>query len=340
MKGKFGKRFTEHRKVLRAGCGLVAAAVLLSGSFYIYDTRGAVAELPVIVDGMDVVIEDEQVPLASAPKKKTEKIKPTTKTTKKKVKMKKAAKKTYSKVVSKKTTNDSKVTNYTDRKVTTKTKVTTTVTEKYKKKSKTKTVITKVKTEGTIVTEWKSGSSSSGKSSGFATADELVTTETSDAPVKKTLPVATTIAKADANVRDAFIKMGFTIQVDSSVGYTGKFNAQARTITMRKENDDAVYHELGHFLMFLYMGNAENDGGIKGRNAYAAEKGLYSGFNQAYVAQNASEYMAESYYDYCMNNAKLKATRPQTYALIEEAVSRVDDTLVARYQKLYASVWK
>ena len=54
----------------------------------------------------------------------------------------------------------------------------------------------------------------------------------------------------DSRVLNAFTKLGFTVKVDSSVSYSGHFDARTRTITM-KQMDDTIYHELGHFLAFM-----------------------------------------------------------------------------------------
>lgn len=343
LKGKLVTKLMEHRRIVRTGCGLMAAAVLLSGGFYIIrSSRDAGPALPVIVDGGNIVINDEEVPLAQAPT--VQKLKPVTKKTVKKVKLKKASDRTYTKSLGKKIETKTTTANYPDKTVKTVVKTTTNTAEKYKKNGKIKRVVTTVKTETTIITTMKEEeltlTSETARMADTDMEEVRETSVTSNVPVRKTLAAAAALPKADANVRDAFVKLGFTLQVDSTVGYTGKFNASTRSITMRKEGDDAVYHELGHFLMFLYLGNAENDGGADGKSAYAAEQGLYNGVNKAYVNQNASEYLAESYHDYCLDKAGLKARRPQTYALIEKAVSMVDDALIAKYQKIYGSIWK
>lgn len=329
MKSKWVSKLLENRKVVRTGCGLMAAVVLLSGGFYIYNSQESIPELPVIVEEDGVIISDEEVPLASAPTvKKTTKTKKSTK----KVKMSTASTKTYSKKLPTTTKTTTTTKNSATETVKTVVKTTTSVVEKYTKKSKVKKVVTTVKTETTVTTTKKAVTAT--KAATNSTPNAAVTSST---PVHKTLMVSTAIPKADANVRDAYAKLGFTLQVDSTVGYSGKFDARARTITMRKENDDAIYHELGHFLMF--MAN-RMDEGTEAKNIYTAEKALYTGFNKSYVNQNAQEYFAESYRDYCTERAALQASRPQTYAMIEKALGMVTDAQVAKYQKIYAPIWK
>lgn len=347
MKGKLISKLLENRKIVRTGCGLMAAVVLLSGGMYIYDTQNSSEwALPVIVEGDGVSIEDEEVPLGTAPDVKTTK---KTKTTRKKVKLKKANKKTYTKKLATKVKTKTKTQKKSDRTIKTVTKTTTATTEQYKKKQKFKTVITKVTTETTVTTTMKATKTPSTTKPATGTTTTPSTTKpatgtttpsggTSTTVVQKTLSDSDLIMatpKVDANVRNAFIQLGFSVKIDSTVGYSGLFSAKSKSITMRKENDDAIYHELGHFLMFTYVQNTDNDGGAKGKMAYAQEKSLYTGFNSAYVNQDASEYMAESYRDYCTDPVKLQSERPKTYELIKEAVEGVTDAKVAKFKAIY-----
>ena len=135
----------------------------------------------------------------------------------------------------------------------------------------------------------------------------------------------------DSRVLNAFTKLGFTVKVDSSVSYSGHFDARTRTITM-KQMDDTIYHELGHFLAFM-AGNM--DTGSKFASVYSREKGMVTGYNKAYVTQNASEYFAESVKDYMLNPGSLKAQRPNTYKAIEKALSMVTEQQIELYKGFY-----
>lgn len=147
---------------------------------------------------------------------------------------------------------------------------------------------------------------------------KTVTTTTKSTVVKKYVKVNKVAPKANKKVRDAFNKLGLKIYVNSTVkNYTGYFNARDRKITLIA-SDNTVYHELGHFLAFV-VGNADQTAAFK--KIYNAEKSKVTAFNKAYVTQNASEYFAESFKDYTMNNSKLKSTRPKTYAAIKSALS-------------------
>ena len=135
----------------------------------------------------------------------------------------------------------------------------------------------------------------------------------------------------DNRVLNAFTKLGFTVKVDSSVSYSGHFDARTRTITM-KQMDDTIYHELGHFLAFM-AGNM--DTGSKFSSVYSSEKGMVTGYNKAYVTQNASEYFAESVKDYMLNPGSLEAQRPNTYKAIEKALSMVTEQQIELYKGFY-----
>ena len=72
---------------------------------------------------------------------------------------------------------------------------------------------------------------------------------------------------------------------------------------------------------------------------YNEEKGKYTAINKAYATQNSAEYFAQSFRDYTENPAALKASRPQTYAAIQQALSRVTDAQVANLLRVYRAVW-
>lgn len=166
---------------------------------------------------------------------------------------------------------------------------------------------------------------------------KTVTATTKSTVVKKYVKVNKVAPKANKKVRDAFNKLGFKIYINSTVkNYTGYFNARDRKITLIA-SDNTVYHELGHFLAFV-VGNADQTAAFK--KIYNAEKSKVTAFNKAYVTQNASEYFAESFKDYTLNNSKLKSTRPKTYAAIKSALSKLTNAQVAKIQKIYGPLWK
>lgn len=142
--------------------------------------------------------------------------------------------------------------------------------------------------------------------------------------------------RMDSRVLSAFDKLGFKMNVDSTVSYAGYFDAKTRRIILRKE-DQTVYHELGHFLAFV-TGNIDKSASFN--SVYAQEMSKYTGANKAYATQNSSEYFAESVKDYMLNAAELRSSRPQTYAAVEDALNKLTDAQIAKVQKIYGPVWK
>lgn len=307
-------------KKIAGGCAAVALAVIIGGTSLMQQAT-TVPELPTYQDPvMEVSVEEEETPLASKPTVKT---KTSKKTTKKNVKLSKAATKTYSKKLPTKKKTTSKTSTSKTQKVVTKTTVTTAQTEKYTKKSKTKVVTT---TTTTTVT---------------TTTTKLATTSTSKtsnttAKGKYEVSISKIAPKADARVLSAYQTLGFKVYVDSTVSYSGYFDAKTRSITLKAE-DDTIYHELGHFLAFI-AGNVDKASDFAA--VYSKEKNSYSGVNKTYVTQNASEYFAESYRDYVLNAGVLKTSRPNTYASLTSALNKVTTAQITKLQKLYAAIWK
>ena len=153
---------------------------------------------------------------------------------------------------------------------------------------------------------------------------------------KHEVSVTAVAGKMDSRVISAFQRLGFKVYVDSSVNYSGYFDARSRSITM-KETSDATYHELGHFLAFI-AGNVDKSSSFQA--VYNAEKANVTSFNKAYVTQNASEYFAESVRDYILNNASLKSSRPQTYAAVQAALNQITDAQITKIEKIYGPFWK
>ena len=135
----------------------------------------------------------------------------------------------------------------------------------------------------------------------------------------------------DNRVLNAFTKLGFVVKVDSSVSYSGHFDARTGTITMKKM-DETIYHELGHFLSFIadYADESAEFASI-----YHSEKAKVTGYNKAYVTQNAAEYFAESVKDYVLNPGSLQSQRPKTYKAVVNALSKVTANQIEMYKSFY-----
>lgn len=320
MKKKSIKEFFRQKKVA-AGC-VAAAVIIAAGSFGInWQSQDAVVFPSYIDPVIETSLTGDDTPLASKPKVTTKK-KTSTKTTKKKVKLKKASKKSYTKKLptKHKTSTKTKKANKTTT-VRTKKVVKTATTEKYTKKSKQKVVTKKVTTTVTTTTTVAAGAQAFAHTSAVSASNTSYTVSN----------IASVAPRMDSRVLNAFTKLGFTVKVDSSVSYSGHFDARTRTITM-KQMDDTIYHELGHFLAFM-AGNM--DTGSKFASVYSREKGMVTGYNKVYVTQNASEYFAESVKDYMLNPGSLEAQRPNTYKAIEKALSMVTEQQIELYKGFY-----
>ena len=297
MKKKSIKEFFRQKKVA-AGC-VAAAVIIAAGSFGInWQSQDAVV-FPSYTDPViETSLTGDDTPLASKPKVPT-KQKTSTKTKK-----------------------ENKTTTVQTKKV-----VKTATTEKYTKKSKQKVVTKKVTTTVTTTTTVAAGAQAFANTSAVSTSN----TSTADSASYTVSNIASVAPRMDSRVLNAFTKLGFTVKVDSSVSYSGHFDARTRTITM-KQMDDTIYHELGHFLAFM-AGNM--DTGSKFASVYSSEKGMVTGYNKAYVTQNASEYFAESVKDYMLNPGSLEAQRPNTYKAIEKALSMVTEQQIELYKGFY-----
>lgn len=298
----------------KAGALVLATAIVLGGGTYVYNQQNPVPELVTYIDEDSVVqIQEDETPLASPQVTKSTK---TTKSTKK-ISLKSAASKTYArkgKTTTKKKTTKTKSAKKT---VTTETVTVTSITNNYKKGSKINTQVTTVKTTVTKTTVTN-------------TAAPVTT------PVTNGTVAVTQIAPAaDKRVLNAFQKLGFQVIIQSGVPYSGLCDAETRTITL-KQADETVYHELGHFLAFV-AGNIDTSAAFQ--QIFQNEKSKYTAYDKGYVLQNSAEYFAQSFRDYTENPAALKASRPQTYAAIQQALSRVTDAQVANLLRVYRAVW-
>lgn len=320
------KRITELLKKRRVAAGLTAIVLAVAvGSVAVVQQKSQIPELPVYTDPeMETNIEEEETPLADKPVVKTTTSK---KTTTKKVKMKKAAAKTYTKELPATSTTSKKTAQTSSASVVTQTTVVKKVEEKYTKKSKVKVVTTVATTTVTTTTTAKAGAS---------TAVNSATTVNNNSGVTGTVEVGQLAPKEDSRVLTAYRTLGFKVNVDPSVSYSGYFNARNRQITLKKANE-TIYHELGHFIAFI-AGNVDTTSEFKA--IYNQEKSLYTAYNKAYVTQNSSEYFAESAKEYVLNPGALKAARPKTYEAVRSAVESITDERIAKIQKYYGAIWK
>ena len=313
------KKITELLKKRRVAAGLTAIVLAVAvGSVSVVQQKSQIPELPVYTDPeMETNIEEEETPLADKPVVKTTTSK---KTTTKKVKMKKAAAKTYTKELPATSTTSKKTAQTSSASVVTQTTVVKKIEEKYTKKSKVKVVTTVATTTVTTTTTAKAGASTVNNNSG----------------VTGTVEVGQLAPKEDSRVLTAYRTLGFKVNVDPSVSYSGYFNARNRQITLKKVNE-TIYHELGHFIAFI-AGNVDTTSEFK--TIYNQEKSLYTAYNKAYVTQNSSEYFAESAKEYVLNPGALKAARPKTYEAVRSAVESITDERIAKIQKYYGAIWK
>ena len=320
------KKITELLKKRRVAAGLTAIVLAVAvGSVAVVQQKSQVPELPVYTDPeMETNIEEEETPLADKPVVKTTTSK---KTTTKKVKMKKAAAKTYTKELPATSTTSKKTAQTSSASVVTKTTVVKKIEEKYTKKSKVKVVTTVATTTVTTTTTAKAGAS---------TGVNSATTVNNNSGVTGTVEVGQLAPKEDSRVLTAYRTLGFKVNVDPSVSYSGYFNARNRQITLKKANE-TIYHELGHFIAFI-AGNVDTTSEFK--TIYNQEKSLYTAYNKAYVTQNSSEYFAESAKEYVLNPGALKAARPKTYEAVRSAVESITDERIAKIQKYYGAIWK
>ena len=323
MKRKIAE-ILRHKKIA-AGCTAAALALIIGSVAVVQDSK--VPELPTYTDPvMEVTLEEEETPLASAPTVKT-----TTKkdTSTKKVTMKSASKKTYTKKLptTKKTTTATS--NTAKAVIETETTVSKAVTEKYTKKSKIKTVTTVTTTTVTTTTTEKTAAASSSGSNLTVSSSGTANKGKYSAEITQVAPMM------DSRILNAYTKLGFTVEVDSSVSYAGHFDAATRKIVLQHA-DNTIYHELGHFVAFI-SGNTDKSSAFQ--SIYSQEKSKFTGINKVYVTQNSSEYFAESVKDYILQPSVLKSGRPQTYQAVSDAFNKITDAQVTKIQTVYGPIW-
>ena len=322
-KERFRRLF--EKTAVKAGTMMLAAALVLGSGAWYESRQIPVPEHVSYVDMEDQIqVEEEAVPLA---KPKVTKSVKTTKSTKK-IRMSRKSKKTYSKKGATKKKTTTKKTSTSKATTTTKTEKATTVTDKYKKGSYIRTQITAVKTTVTKTVVQKEASAKKTSATKKTSAQEQV---------KAGTYAASALApKADKKLLQAYEELGFKVTVNPKVSYSGYFNSKDQMITVKK-SDGTVYHELGHFLAFI-AGNMDVSAEFKA--VYNAEKSKYTASDKAYVLSSSAEYFAESYRDYVENPAELKKQRPQTFAAVQEALSRVTDDRISKIWKTYSVIWK
>ena len=240
------------------------------------------------VEGDEILISEEEVPLGPGGDTKTTTTSSSKKSVKKK-KQKKEAKK--SKVVTKKKTK--RVTSsqvMPQASVVTETTTVTTQKKKYTKGSKILKITTIINT----------------------------TVKTSTTPIEQgEVDIMYAAKKADSRLLKRFKDQGYKYVIDTGCASTGLFSSRNRQITLRYQSD-VVYHELGHYLAYTI---GRQDITEEFQSIYNEEKENYTGGNKLYVTQNASEYFAESYRDYVTRSTELKTKRPKTYAYLTRVLN-------------------
>ena len=327
---KLAMKEALRKKLTKAGALTLAAVVAMGGGVTYYNSQNQVPELITYVDtDGSIEIPDEDVPLAAPKVTRSTKTKKTTK----KIKMKKASKKTYKKAGKTVTKKKKKVKSSKKNVTTTETLTATNVTNAYKKGSKIDTRVTTVKT--TVIKTVAPIGTAAATGTATTTATKATTAGTASAAQNGEIAITQIAPLVSGNVTSAFQKLGFKIVINSGVSYSGLCDARTRTVTLKRA-DNTVYHELGHFVAFV-AGNIDTSSAFQ--SIYNREKSLYTDYNKSYVLSSSSEYFAESYKNYILNPTQLKNSRPETYAAIENALSRVTDAQASRILSVYGALW-
>ncbi len=336
--------------LLKTGAVVMASAIVLTSSYWSEVFRNDVtfessAELPVFTDPDDsptITINEDQTPFPPAPTvvdKTTKKSKTT-----RKIKLKEKSKRTYTKKTQgkKQTSTTKKVSG--NETTTIITEVSTSLASKFTKGSNINKQVTTVTTVTTTMVQEAAPSegvvlmdtaAANAASAAAPAVQNTATTQTTLASSSGQVSISSVAPRVDSRVANAYTKLGFTINVNPSVNYSGVFDARSRSITLKKVGDTS-YHELGHFLAFI-AGNVDKASAFQ--QIFEQEKGQYTEYNKSYVCQNSSEYFAESFKNYTLDPNALRASRPLTFSAIESALNSVTDTQVARVQTVYRSVW-
>lgn len=145
---------------------------------------------------------------------------------------------------------------------------------------------------------------------------------------------------ADSGVLNAFDKLGFKYAYDPNITeFTGKFSSKEHRIIVKREEDNCIYHELGHFVAWT-AGNVDYQKEWKA--IYDKEKNKVTFYNKGYVTRNPHEYFADAYKDYVLHRSSLSSTRPATYKYVKAAVAKVNAMTSVDFEKIhkmYDAMW-
>lgn len=145
---------------------------------------------------------------------------------------------------------------------------------------------------------------------------------------------------ADSGVLNAFDKLGFKYAYDPNITeFTGKFSSKEHRIIVKREEDNCIYHELGHFVAWT-AGNVDYQKEWKA--IYDKEKNKVTFYNKGYVTRNPHEYFADAYKDYVLHRSSLSSTRPATYKYVKAVVAKVNAMTSADFEKMhkaYDAIW-
>lgn len=350
-----------NRKKIRTGClALLAAGAVAAAGIYGQFTQ--LPELPEIVDPiLETNLEEEETPLAGAPKV-TIKTTRTTKTTKKTVKLKKKAARTYTKDLGSKTKRTTKTVKRGTTTIKTDTAVLTNVKEKYTKKSIKKVVTTKVTTtvkttttvqqtsvsvpavvtiakadsgNGTFVTTTRS-TGGTGTASG-TTAPKTVTvssvnTGSGSANSGNTITsnVTTGSGVTEVNIRDIapqmdeiVLKAFEMLRFKVILDPTVSYSGRfvAKTRSITLKKWDSTIYHELGHFIAFVAGNVDRSADFDA--VFKKEVSSFPGIYKAYASQNASEYFGECTRLYITEKSSLKSRCPQTVAAIEQAIRKI-----------------
>lgn len=306
------------KRSTKIGSVVLAAALVFGGGMWAgREPQVIVPEFVSFVDPVDtVMIEDEETPLAS--------VKTTVKKKTKKIRLKKKSKKSYTKKGKTKKTTKS----VTKGNTTTTTVTVVQINYVFKKGSKIKKQVTTTTTTVTVTTKASAAKSSNTTA---ATTKVVAGATNTKSPFITEREKTFNWSKVDSRVKKAFDTIGVNLITNPGANADGHFVAQDRTITVQEQNG-TVYHELGHFLAFV-VGNYDRSSAFQA--VYAKEQGSYQEYNRSYVCGNASEYFAESFCQYVLDPAGLRSSRPDTYAAITEALSKLTDAQINIVKSMY-----
>ena len=133
------------------------------------------------------------------------------------------------------------------------------------------------------------------------------------------------------NILNAFEKLNFTVIIDPKFYVNGLCSYTSRTITLREE-DDTIYHEMGHFISFVALKYCDKE---EFKEIFLKEKGKFPGAKILYASQNPTEYFAECTREYILNKSRLKAACPETFKAIEKCIAEIDEGRIQLYKKFF-----